>query len=549
MTMWDEEYDFISIGGGIGGLMGALTAHEAGLEPLVIEKTGQIGGVGALSLGQAWVPGNHLAAELDINDSAAEGLAYMEWVGGGFSETPHAETYVRWAPSVISFLAQSAGIAWRLWRDQPDYYFPVAPGSVAEGRSLEVEPFPGDQLGSWATFTRTSNRPRVTNEENAHGADRELGADRSAHDVRTQGGGMAAYLVRNAVDRGITLRTNTEAVRLVCNDRRVVGVVVHGNAGERMIGARRGVLLATSGYDWSIDMVRAFDARTSPSSLTMPAVTGDHLRMAGALGARVVSPSARPQWVDHRFELADTLERINTALPGVIMVNRHGARFSDESFGPSFTAALSNVDVNQPRLANQPFWAVFDQSFREAYPIGPITPHDDVAGPVMSADTPDELARLIGIDEAGFLAELTRFNREAAAGVDPRFGRGSRPITLRKGDQNAAHPTLGPLLKGPYYAVPLVTASIGIPVAGIGADTIGRVLDWDGRAIPGLYVAGNSMAMHETGIDYQSGYANTRALVFAALGACNAAEVDPSSLGFTPAGLAPLGKRNPGDLA
>lgn len=52
----------------------------------------------------------------------------MEWVGGGFTEIPHAETYVRWAPAIISFLTERAGVAWRLWRGQPDYYYPVAPG-------------------------------------------------------------------------------------------------------------------------------------------------------------------------------------------------------------------------------------------------------------------------------------------------------------------------------------------------------------------------------------------------------------------------------------
>jgi 3-oxosteroid 1-dehydrogenase len=534
MTAWDEEHDFVSIGGGIGGLVGALVAHEAGLAPLVIEKTSQIGGVAALSQGQLWVPGNHVAAGQFIADSATEGLAYMEWVGGGFAEKSHAGAYVRWAPSVTSFLMERAGVILRVWRGQPDYYYPVAPGSVVEGRCLEVVPFAGDRLGEWAPRTRTAGTHRVTNQERAHGADGALISDRARNDVRTQGGGLAAYLVRNAVDRGVALRTDTRAVRLVREDGRVVGVVVEDAAGEKHVRAHRGVLLATSGYDWSTEMVRGFDARTSPSSLTMPEITGDHLRMAGALGAKIVAPAVRPQYVDPRFQLAGTLERINTALPGVIMVNRQGARFADESFGPSFTAALSNVDVDEPRLANQPFWAVFDHSFRTSHPIGPITPHDELPDGVISAETPEQLARLIGVDEAGLVAELVRFNEDAAAGEDPRFGRGTRPITLIKGDRDNTHPTLGPLLKAPYYAVPLVTASIGIPVAGIAADTVGRTVDWEDCVIPGLYVAGNSMALHETGIGYQSGYANTRAAVFAALAACDAAGVDPSTLGLAP---------------
>lgn len=62
---------------------------------------------------------------------------------------------------------------------------------------------------------------------------------------------MAAHLVRSALDRGITLRTETEAVRLVSEDGRAIGLVTHGGGSKKQIMARRGVLLATSGYDWS----------------------------------------------------------------------------------------------------------------------------------------------------------------------------------------------------------------------------------------------------------------------------------------------------------
>lgn len=531
--LWSEEVDFVSVGGGIGGLTAALVAHEAGLNVVVLEKSAKLGGVASLSLGQVWVPANSLEAEAGIRDSAEEGLAYMTWVGGGFAESAHTDAFVRWGSAIIDFLGKHAHVAWRIWRGQPDYYFPVGPGSVTEGRCLEVEPLAGVNLGKWAELTRIPPTARVTNEEQATGSSKTLLAERAEKDFRAKGGGLAAYLIRNAVERGISLRPGCEVVELVRVERRVVGVVVKEDGITKAIRAKRGVLLATSGYDWSPQMVRNFDARTEPASLTMPEITGDHLRMAGMLGARVVSPGVRPQWIDPRFRLGSSLERINTSAPGVIMVNRKGARFSDESFGPSFTAALAHVDVDRPSLANQPFWAIFDDGFRKARAVGSINPGDPLPDEIVSADTPEELAEKLGIDPQGLVAELEQFNLHASEGADPRFGRATRPSTFYKSAASQGAATIGPLTKAPFYGVPLVTASIGIPVAGLAADTIGRVLDWENHVIEGLYVAGNSMAMHDTGIGYQSGYANTRALVFAMLGACHAAGVDPSALGLS----------------
>ena len=83
-AQWDMEADVVSIGSGIGGLSAAITAHENGASALVLERTEQVGGVTALSMGEVWVAGNHHAAELGIEDSlhlgVEEGLPAREVV-------------------------------------------------------------------------------------------------------------------------------------------------------------------------------------------------------------------------------------------------------------------------------------------------------------------------------------------------------------------------------------------------------------------------------------------------------------------------------------
>ena len=66
---WDIETDLVAIGSGIGGLSAAITAQDHGAKALVLERSEQVGGVTALSMGEVWVAGNHHAAGLGLEDS------------------------------------------------------------------------------------------------------------------------------------------------------------------------------------------------------------------------------------------------------------------------------------------------------------------------------------------------------------------------------------------------------------------------------------------------------------------------------------------------
>jgi 3-oxosteroid 1-dehydrogenase len=80
---WDLEADLVSVGSGGGGLAAAITAYDHGASAIVLERTDQVGGVMAYSLGEVWIPGNHLAAQLGIEDSAESGFHYVKSLGMG----------------------------------------------------------------------------------------------------------------------------------------------------------------------------------------------------------------------------------------------------------------------------------------------------------------------------------------------------------------------------------------------------------------------------------------------------------------------------------
>ena len=64
---WDVEADVVAVGSGAGGLGAAITAHDHGASAIVLERAEQFGGVTALSMGELWIPGNHLAAAQGID--------------------------------------------------------------------------------------------------------------------------------------------------------------------------------------------------------------------------------------------------------------------------------------------------------------------------------------------------------------------------------------------------------------------------------------------------------------------------------------------------
>jgi len=142
------------------------------------------------------------------------------------------------------------------------------------------------------------------------------------------------------------------------------------------------------------------------------------------------------------------------------------------------------------------FWWVFDSRTPSVPGICQPTPHPDefrAAGLWRSADTPRELAAEIGVPPEALRETVARFNGFAAAGADPDFHRGEDDYDRFFATGTGPNPALVPLEQGALHAVRIVLGDLGSK-GGARIDTSGGVLDGDGRAIPGLYAAGNSAA-------------------------------------------------------
>lgn len=530
---WDMETDFVSVGSGAGGLAAAISAHDHGVSAMILERTEQVGGVTAYSLGEVWVPGNHLEAELGIEDSPASGFRYVKTLGMGYANDIAILNQAVQGPAMLKFFEQAIGLRMVVIRSCPDYYFGYSNDSVAEGRLLECEPFAAAQLGEWQERTRVS--PHVmygfTHEDISRNGgsanilkwDFSAMAERLEKDERCLGSGLVCYFVKGAIERGIPMHTGVEVKELIGDGERVVGVRAMRGDEELFIKANQGVLVAVSSYERSPVFSKTLGQQIDVQSVIMPEVDGAHLRLAGKFGARVARvPDVTMlgfQIPGEELQEGVLLWRNVMAfagLPHSIVVNQAGKRFADEGFYRSLFFAVDQIDGSTQSHPNYPCWLILDNQAREKYPLASLLPDQPVPEEVgVTAGSIEELAAKTGISADGLAATVRVFNGYCERNDDPEFGRGkSLWGAYMTGDKfHKPSPTLGPLEQGPFYAVPLSRlASSGIASAGITVDEHSRAVGWDGEPIEGLYLAGNSVARLDNGAVMQSGMSNARGM-------------------------------------
>lgn len=549
-TKWDLEADVVSIGSGGGGLCAAITAHDHGASALVLERSDQVGGVTAYSMGEVWIPGNHHSAALGINDSPASGYRYIKRLSMGYGNDVAMLNQAIHGPVALKYFEDNIGLKMCAIRHLPDYYYPRTEDSLPEGRYLEVLPFPAETLGDWQFKTRVS--PHVpysmTHEDifsngglaNMINWDYSVMSERLAKDERCAGPGLAAYFVKGVIDRGIPLHTGVNVEELVVDGARVIGLRATVDGKDLFVKANRGVVIAVSSYERNPSYAKTLGHQLDPVSMVMPTIDGAHLRLAGQLGARIARV---PDVTMLGFHVPGEEQEEGVplwrgalpflGLPHTLLVNRAGKRFSNEAFYRSVYFALDSIDGATQTHPNFPCWAIFDNQAREKYPFGSLMPGQELPEAMgATANSLEELANKIGVDVPGLAATVSSFNGYCDKGEDPEFQRGTFPWgALMCGDPaQKPNANLGALLKPPFYAVQLHRmAGGGICAAGVLADEHCRAVGWDDKPIEGLYVAGNSVARLDNGAIMQSGITNARGMTHGYLAGRHAAG-NPSDL-------------------
>jgi len=502
-------------GSGAAGMTAALTAAHFGLSALVIEKAGSFGGSTARSGGGIWAPGNSVLRAAGVADTPEQARAYLAHVAEGVPAA-RREALLEYGPEMLGLVLAKTPVRFAWVPGYADYY-PEAPGGLSAGRSIEPVPLDGRRvLGAelarlarpylpspvaitqaeyrWLSLGRHPRGVRAAVRVAGRAARARLLGQR----VLSMGQALAAGLRAGLVASGVPVWLDTPLAGLEVAGGRVTGVRATRDGEPVLIRARRGVLIATGGFERDEQMRRRYQRAPIGTEWTTGAAgnTGDGIRAGLDLGA--ATGLMDDAWWGPSIALPGgpyfcLAER---SLPGCVLVNGAGQRFVNES-APYVDAVHAMYEGDTPENPHIPAWLIFDQRYRDRYVFAGLPPHRPLprrwyaAGSVVRADDLAGLARAAGVDADGLVKTVARFNEFAAAGRDEDFGRGDSAYDRYYGDPRLANPNLAPLARPPFYAVKIVPGDLGTK-GGLRTDEQARVLSEDGTVIEGLFAAGNA---------------------------------------------------------
>lgn len=297
---------------------------------------------------------------------------------------------------------------------------------------------------------------------------------RSYYPKISHGRGYVSVLSGRCTALGIPIRTETEVVELRKNSSgRVIGVTARENGRVIEIDARKGVIVASGGFSANEALCAKLDPRLKGLPHTgANSATGEMLLIAQRAGAALtdmkeIQCNLGPR-IGHAYRSGFHLN-----VTRYILVNLNGERFVAED---------GARDVIRDAVFKQPGGEVFSivdndgfqamsSLFQQASMMGART------GDTFSARTIADMARLMGVPPDRLEATVAAYNRAVEEKKDP-IGREQWMLEHR-------------IERPPFYAAK-VLMSVHYTMGGIVIDPSARVLNEQGKAIPGLFAAGEA---------------------------------------------------------
>ena len=556
---WDSETDLLVIGAGAAGMTAALVGRLEGLDVILCEKSGLVGGTTATSAGSVWIPGSSQSRKAGTGDSIDAAKQYLSGLLGEDIRGESLSAFLASGPAMLDDLERRTSVVFAPPPVHPDYH--DLPGAALGGRALSAVAFDGRLLGAdfervrpprrefmvlggmmvgkndipplLKPFRTWSNFRHVAGLLAGHARDR-LRFKRGTRLI--MGNALVARLLHDLRRLAVDIRFETALKELVKDGDEIVGAVVVSSSRQIAVRARKGVMLATGGIGWSSQLrERLLPENTRRYSLSPDSNTGDGILAGERAGGEIEpSPESPALWMpssvmtqpDGHVSVFPHI-MLDRAKPGLLAVGANGKRFVNEA--NSYHDFVQGMLRSNRSSASVPAYLICDRSFIFDFGIGLIHPgtrdlqHFIDAGYLIEGRTIAELAKKIGVAGNALSQTVERYNGYAESGIDEEFGRGASPLNRFNGDPgNKPNPCLRNIGPGPYYAVAVWPADLASS-AGLRTDSRGRVLQSGGAPLKGLYAAGTDAASIFKGTYPGPGTMIGPAMVFAWRAAMDAA--------------------------
>ena len=451
------ETDVAIVGAGGAGMAAGIEAREAGARTIAFEIAAEPGGASIISGGGCLIVDSPLQREKGIEDSPD--LAFDDWMrwGGPSADAVWARYYIEHSLNDLYFWAERLGVKWSFMLPQE-----------------------GNSVIRWT-------RPGGNGQE------------------------LTSRLIEAYRARGGEIVPNTEITGIRVDNGRATGLEGRDvESGDAVEVACRTVLVTTGGFNSNLEMILEVRPDLAPHRImegSGPHAIGSGHALVREAGGYLTHLGNIWLYVYATPDYRDPTGRrglVFRGTPGYIWVNQQGRRFHNE--------ARSGANSATPALLGQDpchAWAILDAGMAGTMEVA--DPHYREAGRVSrgriaelfrespfiaNADTLEELAGAIGVDEATFLDTVARYNRAFDDGLDaePEFG---KPLGASKKFETP-----------PFSAIqlfPLARKNFG----GVKTDLRCRVLDKHFEPLPGLYAAGELAGMAGGHINGEAGLEGT----------------------------------------
>lgn len=445
-----ERPDFIAdvlvVGAGLAGLTAAVCAARSGAKVIVIDNRIWFGGDGLVSAGQFY------SARTPLHDAA------------GITKNVEVEDYWKQIESGVD--------------DEPL-------NKVRDNLRLSVI-YSGVTKHNPAVLHRSAEySPKVVEFVQSYGIKFRKMNPAKPFQCPTENGSMALFtegMVKEIEKRGGSIVPSTRATELLTENGAIVGVkATTEDEGEKIFRAKS-VIIATGGFlnnPHLMERYKRFWARI-PTGFTAvgegvpPDHTGDGIVMTMKIGGAVEDMESMPKLYAGPQKGTPGISWIMFDVDTAYLVTKAGKRITNEHESRYSGCALKLLSTH-----NEVGYAIFDeQTFtgpnRDRWQFDKAL----AKGGLFKANTPEELAKKVGVDPKGLRETIDRINRDAKKGKDTEQGRTDKLFRA---------------LKAPFYITapnwPLSYKTEG----GIEVNPDFQVIRAaDETPIPGLYAIGST---------------------------------------------------------